>query len=181
MTSKLDEWIQTVSGRKFYPFDPRPEDIYVEDIAHALSNMCRFNGHCAWFYSVGQHSVHCSQMAKPEHKLALLLHDATEAFVADIVRPVKRHLVGYKEVEDKIADAVAKRFGIETFDFPELHEIDNRVLMTEVRDIMSPCPEPWNIPYEPYPREVLRIDPWSPRHAYNHFIEQFYNITNGRN
>ncbi len=78
------DWIQVRSGRKFHPLDPRPEDVDINDIAHALSNLCRFTGHCTDFYSVAQHSVIASQIVPPASALAALLHDASEAYMGDI-------------------------------------------------------------------------------------------------
>src|ERR1700724_2684254 len=81
-------WQQTFTGRRFYPLSPRVEDVCIEDIAHALSNICRYGGHCREFYSVAQH---CNMVSDwmPEFKLEGLLHDSPEAYIGDMVRPVK--------------------------------------------------------------------------------------------
>jgi hypothetical protein len=175
--NRKNEWIQLVTGKKFYPFNPRPEDIDIESIAHGLANMCRFNGQCLEFYSVAQHCVVCARMAKPEHKLALLLHDASEAVLSDITRPVKRHLSEYRELEKSVSDMLAEKFGVASFDFPELHEIDGRVLMTEKRDLMSPSSEAWSVPFEAYPMSELLISAWTPPRAKELFLKMFYNLT----
>lgn len=92
------EWILTFSGERFYPFSPAPEEVKTKDIAHALANICRFNGHTRGFYSVAAHSVHVSRLVPPEFALEALLHDAAEAYVGDMVRPLKRGLPAFEEV-----------------------------------------------------------------------------------
>jgi hypothetical protein len=84
------DWMQTFTGRAFYPLDPRPEDIDPVDIAHALSLICRYGGHSSRFYSVAEHCVLMSHAVAPEHALWALLHDATEAYLGDMIRPLKR-------------------------------------------------------------------------------------------
>src|SRR5262245_27549306 len=104
MSQRIGDWMQTISGRKFWPLDPRPEEVCIEDIGHALSLVCRFGGHCHTFYSVAEHSVRVSLLAEDMAKssahwtdenirmiaLSGLLHDAAEAYIGDMVRPLKR-------------------------------------------------------------------------------------------
>ncbi len=85
--------MQTFSRTMFYPLDPHPEDVHIVDIAHALANICRFGGHAKRFYSVAQHSVLVSRIVEPEDALHGLMHDAAEAYVGDVVRPIK-HMPG---------------------------------------------------------------------------------------
>ena len=80
------DWMQTHSGIQFWPLDPRPEDILIEDIAHALSNQCRFAGHCCFHYSVAQHSVLVSENVPAQDAMWGLLHDAGEAYLVDLPR-----------------------------------------------------------------------------------------------
>src|SRR4051812_6540197 len=84
------DWMQTISGKAFFPLDPRPADVDIQDIAHALAFQCRFGGHVKEFYSVAEHSVRVSLICAHEDAKWGLLHDATEAYLSDIVRPVKR-------------------------------------------------------------------------------------------
>src|SRR5580692_700756 len=112
------DWIQTATGRQFWPMDPRPDEIFIDDIAHALSMLCRFGGHCLRFYSVAEHSVLLSRVAPQKHKLWALLHDASEAYLVDVPRPIKPMLVGYKAAEEKIQRAIAVRFNLH-FGIPE--------------------------------------------------------------
>jgi hypothetical protein len=112
------DYIGTYTGIHFYPLDPHPEDVNLEDIAHALSNICRFNGHVNDFYSVGTHSLNvCAVLIawgeSEQVQLYGLLHDAAEAYCCDIPRPLKPYLPGYKDIEAGIMTAVYKRFGLE--------------------------------------------------------------------
>ena len=144
-TGRMGNWMQTQGSRAFWPLDPRPTDIDIRDIAHALAMQCRYNGHCRVFYSVAEHSVLVSQVVPPEDALHGLLHDAAEAYVGDIIRPLKRHITGYDEIEDRIWRAIAARFGLS----PEMPEsvkaADNAVLLAEQQQIMGPAPLPWNV------------------------------------
>lgn len=97
-------YILTYKRKEFYPLEPKVEDIDIEDIAHALSLLCRANGHFKHFYSVGLHSLNCAKEAQARGyservMLGCLLHDGSEAYLADITRPVKRHLQKYLEIE----------------------------------------------------------------------------------
>lgn len=103
-------------GKMIDPFDPDPQMINLVDIAHSLSNLCRWNGHTMRFYSVAQHSIFvASLMEKPEDKLAGLLHDASEAYISDMARPVKMRLDKYYEVEFNLMMVISRKFG---FQFP---------------------------------------------------------------
>lgn len=132
--------IQLASGRFFYFDDPRPEDIDIRDIAAHLSRLCRWTGACKSFYSVAQHSVHVSNLVPPEFALVGLLHDATEAYINDVSRPLKRKNPAYKAYEHEVLwPVIAKAFGIPTEIPPEVHAADNIALVTERRDLM-PAP-----------------------------------------
>lgn len=100
------------SGAYFDLMDPAGSDFTIEDIAHALSQICRFTGHTSVFYSVAEHSVHCSFLTRPEDRYAALMHDAAEAFIGDVSRPLKRMLPDYKAFEESISAAIFERFGV---------------------------------------------------------------------
>jgi uncharacterized protein len=107
MMRKAYDYIETFSGVKFFPFDPRPEDINIIDIAHALSKQCRFGGHPKIFYSVAQHSLFVAQLLREKGADALvqlygLLHDATECYMVDLPSPIKRQLPKYKRAEKRL-------------------------------------------------------------------------------
>lgn len=133
-----DNWIHIFSGRKFYPCDPRPEEIDIIDIAHALSMLCRFTGHTKNFYSVAQHSAICSCIVPRKDARWGLLHDAPEAYLADIARPIKPLLTNYKQLETQLLRAVAERFDL-PWPMPEsIHEADDVLVCTERRDLLRP-------------------------------------------
>lgn len=131
--------IYTYSGVSFSPLSPCENDIMAEDIAHALSYMCRANGHFKSFYSVAQHCLACEEEAhirglSIKIRLACLLHDASEAFISDITRPVKRQLTEYKNIENKLQRVIYKRFGLDPDDnemLAAVSEIDDAMLYYE--------------------------------------------------
>jgi len=173
---KKDSWIQTHSGLKIDPIDPQPEDICLEDIAHALSNICRFTGHCNEFYSVAQHSVYVSVYSSNENALWGLLHDASEAYLCDIARPVKRSgfLSGYCEVEEKLMKVIADKFGL-SWPIPiETKTLDNIFLMTEARDL-GLLTDDWIHYAEPM---KIKIIPQQPKNAKQSFYDWYHVIFN---
>lgn len=140
----MSDFIRTFLKIKFYPLKPVPEDIVIEDIAHALSLMTRANGHFAHFYSVGQHSVNCYKEAKQRGysakvQLACLLHDASEAYLSDITRPVKLHLAQYREIEENLQNTIYNKFGLflTEQDQCEIKSIDDSVLYYEFLALMD--------------------------------------------
>jgi uncharacterized protein len=111
MSTRTGDWIQTYTGKQFWPLSPLPEDIVIEDIAHALSMQCRFGGHVRTFYSVAQHSVHVSLLVEPQYALWGLLHDAAEAYLVDLPRPIKKFSemgLLYQEIEAAGLDCRSK-------------------------------------------------------------------------
>lgn len=135
-------WIQTYTGGKFDFNDLENSDIRIEDIAHALSMICRYSGHCLKFHSVAEHSVFVSKHVPPEFALEGLLHDATEAYINDMVSPLKPLFPEFKKLESKIWDQICRTFwltpGIKS---PEVKWADNLALGTEVAQNMIKGPE----------------------------------------
>jgi len=173
--SRQGDWMQTYTGRQFWPIDPRAEEVDINDIAHALSNMCRFGGHVKSFYSVAEHSVRVSWLAGDDHEMALaaLLHDAAEAYVVDVPRPLKRFLPGYKEIEARVARVIEERFALApgVLDAPEIKHWDETLLATEARDIMGgQSAGKWSLLATPL---VDFIYPRSPKEAERSFLERF--------
>lgn len=171
------DWIQTFTGKRFYPADPRPDQIDIEDIARALSRICRFAGHCERFYSVAQHSVYVSGLVPPEHQLCALLHDATEAYLVDIPRPVKNLLTEYRVLEHRAWLAIAKRFDLPPI-MPEcVKDADNRMLLAE-KDQLLKHSAAWNIPGKAAPVEIAVMDDtW----AHRFFMQRFDTLMGCRN
>lgn len=169
-----EAWIQTISGKKFPLEEPDPSRIDIEDIAHALSLLCRFNGHCTKFYSVAEHSVHVSREIAPELALVGLLHDAAEAYLGDVPSPLKKELSQFSAFEHKMEVAIAERFGIDPalFTDPELKRADAQLLIDEKAVLMVEETEPWP-PYAPEVKDPDRIEAWAPEGAKEQFLARF--------
>ncbi len=137
-------WMQTYLGIPFYPTDPVPQEVKLIDVAHSLSQQCRFNGHTTKFWSVAQHSILCANLATPEAKRFALFHDAAEAFVGDMIRPLKYNgeTMGkqFKAVEAGVMHAVNQAFGLVWTDgiHAEVDRVDNLALVIEATYLMSP-------------------------------------------
>ena len=141
--SNAQDAIQIAPGRFFQPLHPLWSQIHLQDIAHALSNLCRFGGHCSKFYSVAQHSVLVSHYCPPEDALWGLMHDAAEAYLGDVPGPIKRDSrfgEQYRMAEVELLEAIAKRFGLPfgSWTLPEtVHAADSWLLAAEARDLMG--------------------------------------------
>lgn len=147
-------WIQVASGGAFYPLDPRPEEVHIEDIAHALSHICRFTGHTQEFLSVAQHCVHAAQFARPDCVLHALLHDAAEAYIGDMATPVKKCLMFWdgtqqrtiEDVEENILRVIYQALGLErpsTEEALEVRRVDRLLLSWEAHELLSPLHPGW--------------------------------------
>jgi hypothetical protein len=144
----MAEWshagtVETYTGRGFDPFDPDPTDVHLPDIAAGLAHTCRFGGHCRRFYSVAQHSIHVSDELpedRPRLRLLGLLHDAGEAYVGDVPRPIKRRFEGFERVEAEILEAIWTGLGIEPPTEAEWERVmtaDDRLLAYEAATILA--------------------------------------------
>jgi hypothetical protein len=169
--------MQTYTGRRFYPLDPRPDEIDPVDIAHALSLLCRYGGHVDRFYSVAEHCLLMSRAVAPEAALAALLHDATEAYICDVPRPLKRQLVGYADIEQRVWIAIARRFGVGLRLPIEVTEADNRILLTE-RAALMPRAERWGIDdeFEPLPVRIVGDHPLNAERLYLDRLEELLEV-----
>ncbi len=172
-------YMRTYSGVKFHPLDPSPEEIMIEDIAHGLSNLCRFVGQVRSFYSVAQHSYQVSILCTRPMALWGLLHDAPEAYLADLPRPIKHHrdFRMYREAEDRLMTAICYKFGlVGTEKPPEVEVLDTKMLATEQRDLMPEFEED----LVATPIVGYTIDPWPAFVAERKFLEEFYAIDRRR-
>lgn len=180
MTNRKGAWGCTYSGRKYWPECPVPADIDIQDIAHALSLQCRFGGHTREFYSVAQHAVHVSTICKPENALWGLLHDASEAYIVDIPRPLKvaPDMTGYSRLEIRMMRAVCERFGLPDRMPQDVAEADEILLATEARDLMPHEGEArvpvWQLRHPPAP---FPIECWTPEQAKARFLVRFNQLT----
>jgi uncharacterized protein len=157
--------IRTFKGHYVDVFCANHDTIDIDDIAHALSHMCRFAGHTPKFYSVAQHCVECLTYDVPkELQLTLLMHDATEAYLLDIPRPIKRHLRDYKELEENLMKVIADKFNL-VYPFPPIiKEIDSRMLEIEHYNIILGKAEMYLM---------------SPELAKSKFLEAYHTIQEG--
>lgn len=166
------DFMQTYTGRKFWPMDPRADEVFIEDIAHSLAMQCRYAGHCHRFLSVAEHSVLMARHLRWEGvdvALWALLHDASEAYLVDIPRPVKPYLSGYKEAEAKVMAVVAERFGLAA-EMPALvHDADNRIIADELANM---TPMDWQARYAGQELGV-QLRYWSPARASEEFMATF--------
>lgn len=173
-------YILTHTGRKFYPMQPHFLDVDIVDIAHALSQQCRFTGHTKEFFSVAQHSISvaCQFHWGRDPLLALvgLLHDAPEAYLADVSTPVKHALTNYEDIEAGLWRAIAERFDLPAHWLHFVKHADLVALATERRDLMPYHHEEW-----PILRGVVPV-PWPirplpPTEAKELFLDTFDILT----
>lgn len=173
---RAGDWIQMNSGIAFWPLDARAEEVRIEDIAHSLALLCRFGGHCERFYSVAEHSVHVARLVSPEAALWGLLHDASEAYVVDLPRPLKRMLPGYSLIERKVHLAIAEHFGLSPEIPQEVKAADAAMLLAEARQLMRVPPMPWEERGDP---AQVAVRCWSPERAQAEFLIEFGRLAAG--
>ncbi|MGH6683736.1 MAG: phosphohydrolase [Pseudolabrys sp.] len=147
MSERIGDWCQTWTGRMFWPLDPRPEDFHVLDIAAGMRN-ARYGAQSIGVETIGEHSVLMWLVARKRgfsarDRRAVLMHDAPEFILNDMISPLKRFLPDYKAIEDRMAHAIADRFYFDYPLLPEVKELDAGILNDEVRQNMAPPPVPW--------------------------------------
>lgn len=173
----MNPTILMINGKYFNFTDPDSAEYDIYVIAHALSNVCRFAGHTVDYYSVAQHSVLVSRIVPPEYALMGLLHDAPEAFIHDITKPLKIILSDYQAIEKRVEKSVFKHFHLPPKLHPEIKKADLIALQTERRDLMPAAPsKEWERlkGVEPWP-EI--INPWAPRSAQGEFMLRYKELT----
>ena len=168
-----DPYVSTYLGNRFYLSRPHIDDVAIEDIAHGLAYQCRFNGQTREFYSVAQHSVMVMNLVPEEHRLAALLHDAAEAYLGDMVKPLKNLFPAFSVIEAQVMAIIGQRFEVELV---QLHAsvkwADLVALATEKRDLMPNSTEPWAYlgGVAPVPTSIW---PMPPKQAKEAFLEAF--------
>lgn len=167
--------IQTWTGGVFDFNYPEEHLFSIYDIAHALSNICRFTGHTNSFYSVAQHCVLVSMIVPSSVALKGLLHDASEAYLGDVAAPLKALLPDYRMIEARVERALLMHFGLNPAPDALIKHADQRALVSEARDLMCRPIELPNVQPVAY-----RITPLSPNEAELAFIERFHALTAGR-
>ena len=170
-------WMQTFTGRAYWPADPHQREVRIEDIAHSLSMQCRYGGHSSLFYSVAEHSVYVSRLVPPEHALVGLLHDATEAYCSDVPRPLKPFLSNYADLEELNWGAIAAAFDLD-FEIPAcVMDVDRRLCLTEMKQLMKEPPMPLGIEGE---APNVRIYCREPDDAKRVFLDRFSQLWGDR-
>ena len=168
-------YVSTFLGNRFYPLEPRIDQVAIEDIAHGLAYQCRFNGQTQEFYSVAQHSLVVSSLVPTDLRLAALLHDAAEAYLGDMVKPLKVLLPAFASIEEQVTAIIAEAFDVDFSDYAPIKRADLIALATEKRDLMPHSAERWayldNI--RPLPERIVTM---SPAQAKQEFLQQFAHL-----
>jgi len=176
-------WMMTKSGRAFFPLAPRVGEAAITDIAHALSMICRYGGHALKFYSVAEHSVHVARAVgavEPEATLEALLHDATEAYLGDMIWPLKQdreHSHMHRIAEARLARTLAGTFGTRYPAPAIVKQMDERILVNERAALLPKAREPryeWGPEWgEPIRGLNIRACCWPPERARWEFMAAF--------
>lgn len=180
MRPRYGDWVQTLTGQRFYILDPDPADILIEDISGSICKICRFNGHPRVPYYVGQHCVLGSYVIEEQTKnlllaLAFLLHDSGESYLGDMTRPLKNmpELEAYRIADDRLNRVIEKRFSLPEGIFNDkiIKDADNRMLFTEKRDLLVALQ--WNHSVQPYD---FKIKPWGWRKTQRKYLERYHEL-----
>jgi 5'-nucleotidase len=173
---KAVDFIETFTGRPFYPQAPRKDDVSIIDIAHALSNQCRYSGHTAWFYSTAQHCCLLADYVQVNGGTALdclqiLMHDSAEAYLVDIPRPVKQHMPEFRKWDYAITMCVRSWLGLDGVPIPSWQdEFDSRIIQDERAQVMSDSGLDWQHDCEPL---GIGIEPWTTYKAEQSFLLRY--------
>jgi hypothetical protein len=170
MGDRAGDWMITYSGRRFWPLDPRPDDVSWVDIAHALSLSCRYGGHAQRFYSVAEHSVllarYFGRLGQPLLSRYALLHDGAEAYVADVIRPIKRQLPAFRRIEAPIEAQILVLVGLDPEIPAAVAEADSAIVADEATALFGAerieatgwrLPAPLGVPIECWPAHYAEI------------------------
>jgi len=182
--SNDEAWIATATGGQFSLSNPQPEQVVLADIAFALSKQCRFNGHCSAFYSVAEHCVLMTRFAERngatvDELLHILLHDATEAYVGDMVAPLKNIMPDFRALEARVWDTIIDRFDLTTEQNVSVRTLDLRMLARE-KEVLLPENTPDWACLEGHPPLPISLYMWTPRDAAREFIQTFVSLRKAR-
>lgn len=168
-------WLLTYSGAHFDLVDPQPEMINLVDIVKGLSRESRFAGQTLYFYTVAQHSVEASIIVGQEFALEALLHDASEAYLKDIPRPLKQLLPDYRSIEQRVDAVIRARFGLPAKQSDDVTAADRIMLATERRDLMIDDNEDWPVlnGYRPLDKRLRAVNA---NHAEALFMQRFLEV-----
>lgn len=175
---RVGDWMQTFTGRQFWPLDPRIDDLDIVDIAAGLSKLVRYGGHCLRFYSVAEHSVLIARKLMAQQRpvricRAGLLHDASESYLIDVIRPIKPHLTNYMQIENHLMGFIARRFDICWPLHPLVKEADEAILHDEKRQNMARPPADWKLRGKPL---GVELQFWTPDQAFAEFMTTFAKV-----
>jgi hypothetical protein len=160
---------RTYNNNVFNPNKVEELKVDIVDIAHALSHVCRYNGHLIHHYSVAQHSVLVSGMVPEYLRLEALLHDAAEAYIPDMPTDLKRHFPAYIELEELLLDHIYKQLGVKRTNDPAIKEADLKIREIEMYSLSYWLPDDTSVPF--------LIDPMKPIIAKNAFLNMFLMLT----
>lgn len=178
-------WILTNRGIRFELLAPTADMVHPGDIAFSLARLCRFNGHTSKHYSVAEHCFRAHELVEPEHQLVTLLHDATEAYIGDMVRPLKHAmreyaasrgvLDVYAQIEHRVWLAICERFDLEPELPDQVKEADMYMLAVERRDLMPAHPDAWDC-IQGIELPAWRIKPWSAEEARDRYFQRLMEL-----
>lgn len=176
-----NQFESTPTVQKFYFLNPRQEDIKAYDIAHALSLQCRFGGHCADFYSVAEHSVIVAEEvekfdSRPVTLMGALLHDAEEAYLPDIPRPIKRLMPEVQKIYKRLNKAIVRRFRLEEANWELIKNVDRRLCITEAK-VLGLWHEDWESTAQYGPDIIRDLHMWNNTDAKTLFLYNFTELS----
>lgn len=179
----MANYITTHSGRQFRLDTPLQGVVDLDDIAHHLSMICHWNGACEEFFSVAQHSILVSLVCPHPLQRWGLMHDAAEAYVGDVTRPLKAMLPDYKIIEKRVLRAIAQKFGLKWPEPPELKRYDNQIITLECSLFMHDSTilhDGNGVPVDtPGPDVIIpkwAIEPMEPNEAKQAFLRRYRKV-----
>lgn len=167
--------MQTFTGEMFDVFQPNKWQIHMADISHALSMLCRYGGHSRNFYSVAEHcfliAEHFVDQGENDLARVALLHDATEAYMGDVIRPLKLHFPLYRQVEDVLQEIIFTKFGIPPEIPLEVKRADLRITGDERLALLHK--RPWSPDIDSLPYLDVDIHSWEPHRAKKNYLDLY--------